>query len=103
MNFASGDRNEYVILVSKLSTAYANLDPERSRYYALADSIFVRNGWEESSSVLHYNMGKINMDASLFEPARAEYEQALQLAMQAGDSLLLARAQYGLGRYYQAT
>ena len=92
-----------MILVSKLSTAYANLDPERSRYYALADSIFVRNGWEESSSVLHYNMGKINMDASLFEPARAEYEQALQLAMQAGDSLLLARAQYGLGRYYQAT
>ena len=27
--------NEYVILVSKLSTAYENLDPERSRYYGL--------------------------------------------------------------------
>ena len=95
--------NEYVILVSKLSTAYENLDPERSRYYALADSIFVRNGWTESSSVLHYNMGEINMDAGLHDPARAEYEQALGLATQAGDSLLLARAQYGLGRYHQAT
>jgi len=184
--------NEYVILVSQLSTAYSNLDPERSRYYALlqmrlgerfgggnavyrgalnvgqyfflkeqydsaafyygkaaggiamkeaagaeaqtlddnrsqlygtlgnlyamqdsldlafryyarADSIFVRNGWIESSSVLHYNLGEINMDASLFEPARAEYEQALQLATQAEDSLLVAQAQYGLGRYYQAS
>ncbi len=184
--------NEYVILVSKLSTGYSNLDPERSRYYALlqmrlgerfgggnavyrgamnvgqyffhkeqydsayfyygkaakgiamkeangasestldddksrlygslgnvyamqdsleqafrhyarADSIFVRNGWIESSSVLHYNLGEINMDACLYDPARAEYEQALQLATQAGDSLLVAKARYGLGRYHQAT
>jgi len=183
--------NEYVILVSQLSTAYANLDPERSRYYALlqmrlgerfgggnavyrgalnvglyffqkeqydsaafyyskaakgiamkeaagaearsldndrsrlygtlgnlyamqdsldqafryyaqADSIFVRNGWIESSSVLHYNMGEINMDAGQAAHARTEYERALTLARDAGDSLLIAQAQYGLGRYYQA-
>ena len=51
-----------------------NLDSlERAfRYYALADSIFVRNGWTESSSVLHYNMGEINMDAGLHDPAWAD-------------------------------
>ena len=183
--------NEYVILVSKLSTAYANLDPERSRYYgllqmrlgerfnggnavyrgalnvgqyfflkeqydsavyyygkaaegiamkeaggaearsldndrsrlygslgnlyamqdslnqafryyAMADSIFVRNGWTESSSVLHFNLGEIHMDAGHSAQARAEYERAGMLAREAGDSLLAAQAQYGLGRYYQS-
>ena len=102
---ASSLDNDRSRLYGTLGNLYAMQDSldQAFRYYALADSIFVRNGWTESSSVLHYNMGEINMDASLFEPARAEYEQALQLATQAGDSLLLARAQYGLGRYYQAT
>lgn len=102
---ASSLDNDRSRLYGTLGNLYAMQDSldQAFRYYALADSIFVRNGWTESSSVLHYNMGEINMDAGLHDPARAEYEQALQLATQAGDSLLLARAQYGLGRYYQAT
>ena len=102
---ASSLDNDRSRLYGTLGNLYAMQDSldQAFRYYAQADSIFVRNGWIESSSVLHYNMGEINMDASLYDPARAEYEQALQLATQAGDSLLVARAQYGLGRYYQAT
>lgn len=102
---ASSLDNDRSRLYGTLGNLYAMQDSldQAFRYYAQADSIFVRNGWIESSSVLHYNMGEINMDASLYDPARAEYEQALQLATQADDSLLVARAQYGLGRYYQAT
>ena len=102
---ASSLDNDKSRLYGTLGNLYAMQDSleQAFRYYAQADSIFVRNGWMESSSVLHYNMGEINMDADKYDPARVEYEQALQLAAQAGDSLLVARAQYGLGRYYQAT
>jgi len=96
------DRSQFYGTLGNLYAMQDSLDLA-FRYYAQADSIFVRNGWIESSSVLHYNLGEINMDANLVEPARAEYEQALQLATQAEDSLLVAKAQYGLGRYYQAT
>ncbi len=91
-------------LYGSLGNLYAEQDSlsKAFEYYALADEIFLKYGWQESSAVLHQNSGFIWMDAGEPEKARPEFEKALQLSTQANDSLLVAGARLGLGTYYQA-
>ena len=70
-------------------------------YYGKAGEIFERRGWWEDASTLHRNIGEVYQDEGALKAAKPEYERALQLARQSGDSLIIARAMYGLGRWYK--
>ena len=91
-------------LYGSLGNLYAEQDSltRTFEYYALADEIFVKHGWLESSAILHQNSGFIWMDAGEPEKARPEFEKALQLGTEAQDSLIVAGARLGLGTYYQS-
>lgn len=91
-------------LYGSLGNLYAEQDSlaKAFEYYALADEIFQKYGWLESSAILHQNSGFIWIDAGEPEKARPEFEKALQLGTQAQDSLIVAGARLGLGTYYQA-
>ena len=71
-------------------------------YYAKAGEIFEKWGWNESISILWYNIGETWVDAG--EPKKAEpaYEKALEFALAAGDSLMIAQAYKGFGNLYQS-
>ena len=69
-------------------------------YYARAGAIFERYGWNESNSVLWYNIGETWTDEKDYRRARAAYEKSLSFARAAGDSLLAANALKGLGGLY---
>ena len=70
-------------------------------YYGKAGEIFERRGWWEDASTLHRNIGEVYLDEGDLKAAKPEYERALELARQSGDSLIIARAMYGLGRWYK--
>ena len=74
--------------------------PQAMAFYDKAGEIFDQYGWNESNSVLYYNIGETWMDQG--EPRRAleAYEKSLGYARTADDSLLAANAQKGLGRVY---
>lgn len=72
-------------------------------YYGKAGELFEKWGWMEDCSTLHCNIAEIYSDNGDFKSAGPEYEKALDLALQSGDSLIIARAMYGMGRYYNET
>ncbi len=109
MKVAAGDDEALIDddrsrLYGSLGNLYAEQDSlaKAFEYYALADEIFQKYGWLESSAILHQNSGFIWIDAGEPEKARPEFEKALQLGTQAQDSLIVAGARLGLGTYYQA-
>ncbi len=69
-------------------------------YYGMAGELFEKWGWWEDCSHLHCNIGEIYTDHGELKKAKPEYERALQFARQSGDSLIIAGAMYGLGRWY---
>lgn len=81
---------------------YASLDsvPQAMEYYRKAGALFEKNGWIESSSVLYQNMGETWLDAGRLRDAEDCYDKALRYGREAGDSLLIAKAQAGLGALY---
>lgn len=70
-------------------------------YYDKAGTIFEKWGWWEDCSTLHLNIAEIYTDNGDLKPAKPEYDKALTFAQQSGDSLYIAKAMYGLGRWYQ--
>ena len=69
-------------------------------YYEKAGAIFEKYGWNESNSILHYNMGETWLDEGDFRKARAEYDKAMAFADASGDSLMIVQAWKGYGRYF---
>ena len=74
--------------------------PEAMDYYAKAGEIFDRNGWNESNTVLWYNIGETWMDEGDLKKARQAYDKAVGYAKASADSLMLIFAYKGLGRLY---
>ncbi len=74
--------------------------PLAMEYYKKAGEIFEKHGWKESCSLLHYNMGETWMESYDYDKALLEYKEALRFGQEAGDSLCVANASMGLGRWY---
>ena len=74
--------------------------PEAMEYYEKAGEIFEKYGWNESNSVLHYNMGETWMDEGDLGKAEGEYAKSLDYALASGDSLMMVNAWKGFGRLY---
>lgn len=69
-------------------------------WYAKAGAIFEKYGWNESNSILWYNIGETWVDAGEPKKAKPAYDKALQYAIAAGDSLMIAEAYKGYGNLY---
>ena len=74
--------------------------PEAMDYYAKAGEIFEKWGWNESNSVLYYNIGETWVDEGDYKSAFDAYRKSLDYARAADDSLLVANALKGLGGWY---
>ena len=89
-------------LYGAIGNLYNMMDsiPTALEYYAKAGAIFEKYGWNESSSVLWYNIGETWVGEQDFNQANPAYEKALAYARTANDSLLAANALKGLGGLY---
>ena len=89
-------------LYGTIGNLYNMLDsiPQAMAYYEKAGEIFEQYGWNESNSVLYYNIGETWMEQGEPKKAREAYEKALAFGRAADDSLRVAGAQKGLGRVY---
>jgi len=74
--------------------------PEAMDYYAKAGAIFDKYGWNESNTVLWYNIGETWMDEGDFHQAGQAYAKAEDYAQASADSLMIILSYKGLGRYY---
>ena len=74
--------------------------PEAMDWYAKAGAIFEKHGWNESNSILHYNIGETWVDEGELRKAREAYGKALGYAEASGDSLMIVDVYKGLGRLY---
>lgn len=74
--------------------------PRAMEYYARAGAIFDQYGWNESNSVLYYNIGETWLETGDLDASLAAYKKALRFGEVAGDSLLVAGARQGLGHLY---
>lgn len=70
-------------------------------YYGKAGELFEKWEWWEDCSTLHRNLGEIYMDYGDMEKSRREYGLALDYAEKSRDSLMIAGAMYGIGRWYK--
>ena len=89
-------------LYGAIGNLYNMMDsiPTALEYYAKAGAIFEKYGWNESNSVLWYNIGETWVDEHDYKQARPAYEKSLAYARVANDSLLAANALKGLGGLY---
>lgn len=85
-----------------LGNFYASQDSleQFAYYYGKAGTIFEKWEWWEDCSTLHENIGDFYTDSGDLKKAKPEYDKGLQFAAQSGDSLIIAKAMYGLGRWY---
>ena len=74
--------------------------PTAMDYYRKAGAIFDKYGWNESNSILYYNIGETWLEEKDHKLALSAYEKSLGYARTAGDSLLVANALKGLGGLY---
>ena len=74
--------------------------PTAMDYYRKAGAIFDKYGWNESNSVLYYNIGETWLEEKDYQLALPAYEKSLDYARTAGDSLLVANALKGMGGLY---
>lgn len=65
-------------------------------YYQKALPIFKRNGWKESESILYYNVGELYLELGNNKAAEENYKDALDVALQTGDSLMVCGPYSGL-------
>lgn len=89
-------------LYGTLGNIYNMMDdiPKAMEYYEKAGAIFEINGWNESNSILYYNIGETWVDAGEPKKAKPAYEKALRYAQASGDSLMIANAYKGFGNLY---
>ena len=95
----------YSALYGSIGNLYNMMDsiPQAMDYYEKAGAIFEKYGWNESNSILHYNMGETWLDEGDTHKAKAEYDKAMAFADASGDSLMIVQAWKGYGRYYNET
>ncbi len=74
--------------------------PTAMEYYKKAGEIFDKYGWNESNSVLWYNLGETWYQEGDFDQAEDCYEKALEYGRLAADSLQISDALKGLGGVY---
>ena len=86
-------------LYGAMGNCYNMMDdvPTAMVYYKKAGEIFDKHGWNESNSVLWYNLGETWYDEGDIEQARECYEKALEYGRAASDSLMISDALKGLG------
>lgn len=65
-------------------------------YYQKALPIFKRNGWKESESILYYNVGELYLELGNNAAAEENYQNALEVALQTDDSLMISSPYCGL-------
>ncbi len=92
----------YSALYGSIGNLYNMMDsiPQAMDYYEKAGAIFEKYGWNESNSVLHYNMGETWVDEGELDKAKAEYDKAMAFAQASGDSLMIVDVWKGYGRLY---
>lgn len=92
----------YSSLYGSLGNLYNMMDsiPQAMAWYGKAGEIFEKNGWNESNSVLWYNIGETWVDEGDLQKASEAYQKALGYAEASGDSLMIVDAWKGLGRMY---
>ena len=74
--------------------------PRAMEYYEKAGELFEKYGWNESNSILHYNMGETWIDEGDLRQARKEYDKSLAFAQASGDTLMLVNTWKGYGRLF---
>lgn len=89
-------------LYGTLGNLYNMMDdlPKAMEYYEKAGAIFEKYGWNESNSILYYNIGETWVDAGEPKKAKPAYEKALHYALVSGDSLMIANVYKGFGNLY---
>ncbi|MBQ9661108.1 MAG: tetratricopeptide repeat protein [Bacteroidales bacterium] len=87
-------------LYGAIGNLYNMMDsiPQAMAWYGKAGAIFDRYGWDQSNSILYYNIGETWLGTGDPGQAVKAYEKALRYGQ--GDSLMTANAQKGLGRAY---
>lgn len=87
-------------LYGAIGNLYNMMDsiPQAMDWYGKAGVIFDKYGWNQSNAILYYNIGETLVEQGDLRKAAQAYEKALGYA--AGDSLMVAMAQKGLGRVY---
>ena len=74
---------------------------QASFYYNKAAEIFDKYEDYQQNAILYYNLGEIRLDAGDKKQAKADYDRALTAARQSGDTLMVAIARKGQGRWYK--
>lgn len=69
-------------------------------YYEKAGVLFKKYGWNNSCSILYYNMGETMREAGHLKEAEAYYIESLDYSLLAQDSLAIATSYKGLGSLY---
>ena len=89
-------------LYGTLGNLYNMMDdlPKAMVYYEKAGTIFEKYGWNESNSILYYNIGETWVDAGEPKKAKPAYDKALKYALASGDSLMIANVYKGFGNLY---
>ena len=92
----------YSALYGSIGNLYNMMDsiPQAMDYYEKAGAIFEKYGWNESNSILHYNMGETWVDEGEMDKAKSEYDKAMAFAEASGDSLMIVDVWKGYGRLY---
>lgn len=72
-------------------------------YYEKAGELFKKHDWNNSSSVLYYNMGETMRCENEYKKAEEFYLESLKFSKLAEDSLAVATAYKGLGSLYLDT
>ena len=87
-------------LYGAIGNLYNMMDsiPQAMDWYSKAGAIFDKYGWNQSNAILYYNIGETWVEQGDLRKATQAYEKSLGYA--AGDSLMVAMAQKGLGRVY---
>ena len=94
----------YSALYGAIGNLYNMMDsiPQAMEYYRKAGAIFDKYGWNESNSILWYNIGETWVDEGDLRQAEDAYAKAMDYAQASGDSLMVIDVVKGFGRLYLA-
>ena len=94
--------DHYSALYGSIGNLYNMMDsiPQAMHYYEKASELFDKNGWNESNSILWYNIGETWIDEGDMRKAKAAYDKAMEYAEASGDSLMIVDVWKGYGRLY---
>ena len=93
------------VMYGTIGNLYNVMDsiPKAMDYYEKAGKIFEKRGWNESNTVLNYNIGETWLDEKEYKKAGMAYRKALDCAEASGDSLMIVLVYKGFGRMYMET